>query len=170
MMVEKKTVGKILVVFLVLAAIVGFFSWLFWPTSIDNSTKDDEKEKTTIEGSGNEYTSTQINEREYSVVHLENARTTHGWMLTTLFVLMLLVAAGAVVYQRKAARHRDRLEETVEDLKEVLIDRGYIQERKKKRKTISKKKRKNAKQIKKLKGKLKNLESSDDGEEDDDKV
>ena len=71
MMVEKKTVGKILVVFLVLAAIVGFFSWLFWPTSIDNSTKDDEKEKTTIEGSGNEYTSTQINEREYSVVHLE---------------------------------------------------------------------------------------------------
>ena len=55
-------------------------------------------------------------------------------------------------------------------LKEVLIDRGYIQERKKKRKTISKKKRKNAKQIKKLKGKLKNLESSDEGEEDDDKV
>ena len=68
------------------------------------------------------------------MVHLENASTVHAWMLTLAFIIMILTGVGAFCHQKRVATpHRERLEEGIEDLREVLIDRGYIQGRKKHR-------------------------------------
>lgn len=155
-MVGKKGFVAIPVVIIVLAIII-FFSWFFWPSSVDDSSQK-EKENTTIKGNNNKYESSQLNEREFSVVHLENADTIHGWMFTATFFLMVLVGTGAFCHQRRvAAPHRERLEEGIAELRGVLIDRGYIQGRKK-RLGLSKKHRKVAKKVKKLQEKLKREE------------
>ena len=148
-MVGKRGLLAVPVVVIVIAIIV-FFSWFFWPTSVDDS----EKEDTTIKGNNNKYQSSQSNDREYSVVHLENADAVHGWMFTLAFLLMFVAGTGAVCHQKRVATpHRERLEEGVAELRGVLIDRGYIQGRKKRR--LSRKQKKVAKKVKKLQEKLK---------------
>ena len=159
-MVGKKGFLAVPVVVIVIAIIV-FVSWFFWPSSVDDS----EKEDTTIKGNNNNYQSSQSNDREYSVVHLENADAVHGWMFTVAFILMFVAGTGAVCHQKRvAAPHRERLEEGIAELRGVLIDRGYIQGRKKRR-GLSKKQKKVARKVKRLQEKLKRDEEDISEEE-----
>ena len=161
-------VGKrgflVALVAVVIIAIIILFSWFFWPSVEDSS--QEEGENTDIKGDNNSYESSQSNDREYSLVHLENADMVHGWLIAIIFLLMILAGSGAVGHQRKvAAPHRERLEEGIEELKGVLIDRGYIQARKKRR-SLTKKQKKAIRKVKKLQGQLKNvLEHSEEEEE-----
>ena len=161
-------VGKrgflVALVAVVIIAIIILFSWFFWPSVEDSS--QEEEENTTIKGDNNNYESSQSNDREYSLVHLENADMVHGWMIAIIFLLMILAGSGAVGHQRKVATpHRERLEEGIEELKGVLIDRGYIQARKKRR-CLTKKQKKAVRKVKKLQVQLKNvLEHSEEEEE-----
>lgn len=163
-MVGKRGFLAVPIVVVVIAVII-FFSWFFWPSVDDSSQK--EEENTTIKGDNNKYESSQSNDREYSVVHLENADTVHGWMFTIAFILMFVAGTGAFCHQKKVATpHRERLGEGIAELREVLIDRGYIQGRKKRR-GLSKKQRKVARKVKKLQEKLKKnaMETSESEEE-----
>ena len=163
-MVGKRGIWVVPVIVIVIVIII-FFSWFFWPSSVDDSSQK-EKENTTINGNNNKYQSSQSNQREYSVVHLENASTVHGWMLSLAFILMILAGTGAVCHQKKVATpHRERLEEGIDELRGILIDRGYIQARKKRR-CLTKRQKKVARKVKKLQGKLKSaLETSEEEEE-----
>ena len=143
----------------VIIVIIVLFSWFFWPSVDDSQTVE---EKTDISGNDNKYFSTQSNDREYSLVHLENADAVHGWMFAITFLLMIVAGIVAVGHQKRVATpHRHRLEEGITELREVLIDRGYIQA-KKKRRCLSKKQKKAIKKVRKLKGKLKNVLDSDE--------
>ena len=79
-------VGKrgflVALVAVVIIAIIILFSWFFWPSVEDSS--QEEGENTDIKGDNNSYESSQTNDREYSLVHLENADMVHGWMFAII--------------------------------------------------------------------------------------